>query len=352
MTSTMILTGDVNLMRVTDPEVPFGRVGEELRRADVVFGNLECCLTVPAPGHSVSNEGFFADPVIGGEALRRGGIQAVGIANNVHYGDANIAASIARLDALGIAHTGAGSNLAAARAPVILERGGLRFGFLQRSSVYWPTNHEAHEDASGIAVIRGHTAYHVPYSRLRAGVPPPNRPGVPPDIVTWADKAYLRAFADDIAALRPRVDILVASCHWGLKEDVLDYMTEIAHAAIDAGADIVMGHGPHYSLPVGMHHGKPIFYGLGNLSFHTGHGGRAHGDWLGMLVRAAVGRNGIEEVGFRFVRHTEGNETFWSDPDREADQLADLATRSRAYGAKLVREGAGVIVQPAAAGGA
>jgi len=338
MPMTMILTGDVNLMSVADPAVPFRRVGEELRAADVVFGNLECCLAKP-PSHSIGNEGFFADPVVGGEALRLGGIQAVGIANNVHYGEANILASIARLDALGLPHTGAGRDLAAARAPVILERGGVRFGFLQRSSVYWPTNHEALADAPGIAVIRGHTAYHVPTTRLRPGMPPPNRPGVPPEIVTWADKAYLRAFADDIAALRPRVDVLVASCHWGLREEVLAYMTEIAHAAIAAGADIVMGHGPHYSLPVGMHNGKPIFYGLGNLSFHTGHGGRAHGDWLGMLVRAAVGKGGIADVRFRFVRHDEKNETFWSDPEWEAEALTDLTKRSEPFGAMLTRDG-------------
>ena len=346
MALTMILTGDVNLMKVADPAVPFRRVGAELRQADVVFGNLECCLTVPAT-HSHGNEGFFADPAVGGEALRLGGLQAVGIANNVHYGDANIMASIARLDELEIPHTGAGKDLASARAPVILERGGVRFGFLQRSSVYWPTNHEAHADAIGIAVIRGHTAYQVPAFKTRPEVPPPNRPGVPPEIVTWADAAYLRAFADDVAALRPRVDVLVASFHWGLRKDVLDYMTEIAHAAIDAGADIVMGHGPHYSLPVGMHRGKAIFYGLGNLSFHTGHGGRQHGDWLGMLVRAGVGRDGIEEVRFRFVRHSEENETYWSAPDREVAELADLAERSAAYGAKLVRKGDEVWVGPA-----
>src|SRR5882757_8329179 len=75
---------------------------------------------------------------------------------------------IRRLDQLGIPHAGAGANLAAARAPVILERDGVRFGFLQRSSVYWPTNHEARKDATGIAVIRGHTAYHVPVFKTRA----------------------------------------------------------------------------------------------------------------------------------------------------------------------------------------
>ena len=348
MAAKMILTGDVNLMNVADPAVPFALVGDELRQADVVFSNLECCLAVPARGHSVSNEGFFADPVLGGEALRRGGIQAVGIANNVHYGDAHITASIARLDELGIAHAGAGANLAAARAPVVLERAGMRFGFLQRSSVYWPTNHEAREDAAGIAVIRGHTAYHVPVFKTRVGMPPPNRPGVPPDIITWADAAYLRAFTDDIAALRPQVDIVVASCHWGLNKDVLQYMTEIAHAAIDAGADIVMGHGPHYSLPVGTHKGKPIFYGLGNLSFDTGHGGRKHGDWLGMVVRATAGRNGIADVGFGFVRHNDRNETVPCGLDKEADALADIVARSAPLGARLHRDGDQVRVESGA----
>jgi hypothetical protein len=53
---TMILTGDVNLMNVTDPAVPFALVGDELHGADVVFSNLECCLVAPPPNHSASNE--------------------------------------------------------------------------------------------------------------------------------------------------------------------------------------------------------------------------------------------------------------------------------------------------------
>jgi len=339
MALKMILTGDVNLMNVTDPNVPFARIGEEFRKADVVFSNLECCLVERPDGHSVSNEGFFADPRVGGEALRQASVSAVGIANNVHYGEANIRASIARLDALGIPHTGAGADLAAASAPVVLERGGMRFGFLQRSSVYWPTNHEAHKDATGIAVIRGHTAYQVPAFKIRPDVPPPNRPGIPPEIVTWADAAYLATFTAEIAALRPRVDILVASCHWGLGKDVLQYMREIAHAAIDTGADIVMGHGPHYSLPVEVYRGKPIFYGLGNLSFHTGHGGRKHGDWIGMVVRAAVSRQRLKGVTFQFARHNENNETILCNLAREADELADIVKRSAAFGTKFVTEG-------------
>jgi hypothetical protein len=51
----------------------------------------------------------------------------VGIANNVNYGAENIAASIAKLDQLGLLHTGAGVNLAAARAPAIMARAAARF---------------------------------------------------------------------------------------------------------------------------------------------------------------------------------------------------------------------------------
>src|SRR5437899_4920658 len=141
MATKMILTGAGNLMNVTDPAVPFALVKDEFRATEIVFCNLECCLYQPPTAHSLEREGFFADPVVAGEALRSAGVQAVGLANNVNYGEAAIMASIARLDELGIAHTGAGANRASARTPVIFERDGVRFSFLQRSSVYWPTNH-------------------------------------------------------------------------------------------------------------------------------------------------------------------------------------------------------------------
>ena len=328
----MILTGDVNLMNVDDPAVPFARVRDELHAADIVFSNLECCLCEPSAGHAAENEGFFASPLVGGEALRRAGIAAVGIANNVNYGDAAITASIARLDALGIPHTGAGANAAAARAPVIVERNGIRYGFLQRSSVYWPTNHEAGASSTGIAVIRGHTAYQVPVHNTG---PPMNRPGIPPVIVTWAGPDYLRAFTDDIAALRAQADVVVASCHWGLHKEVLAYMREIGRAAIDAGADIVVGHGPHYALPVEVYRGKAICYGLGSFSFHTGHGGRRHNDWIGMIANVTITGHAVSGVGFRLVRHNVGNETVFCRLVDEPAELADIRTRSAEYGTRF-----------------
>jgi poly-gamma-glutamate capsule biosynthesis protein CapA/YwtB (metallophosphatase superfamily) len=336
MATKMILTGDVNLMNVTDPRMPFSLVEGEFRAADLVFSNLECCLYEPAGGHSVEHEGFYADPSVAGEALKSAGIHAVGVANNVNYGEAAIIGSIARLDEIGIAHTGAGANRAAARAPVILERDGVRFGFLQRSSIYWPTNHEAGDNSAGIAVIRGHTAYHVP---LHASRPPANRPGIPPEIVTWADPAYLQWLDEDISDLRRRAAVVIASFHWGLHEEVLHYMAEIAHRAIDAGAGMVIGHGPHFSLPVEVYKGKPIFYGLGSFSFHTGHGGRRHGDWLGMMVRAICDGGRIEKATFQFVRHDDRNRTVPRALADEGAAFDRIARESAGLGAKLVAQG-------------
>ena len=338
MRTTLLLAGDVNLMNVADASAPFARAVPLLEQADVRFANLECCLYQPGEAQSAGDEGFYAPPAAG-EALRIAGFDAVGNANNVNYGAEAIRASLRRLKELGIPSTGAGDNRDAARAPAIVERNGVRVGFLQRTSVYWPTNHEAGERSPGVAVVRGHTAYQVPAYKMRPEIPPMNRPGLPPVIVTWADRDYLARYREEIAALRSRVDILVASHHWGLHQDVLEYMTEIAHAAIDAGADIVVGHGPHYSLPVEFHRDRPIFYGLGSFSFHTGHGGRKHGDWVGMLARVVMEDRQARRVSFRFVRHNDANETVLRAPRDEEDALVDLTERSARRGTRIKADG-------------
>jgi poly-gamma-glutamate capsule biosynthesis protein CapA/YwtB (metallophosphatase superfamily) len=340
----LIITGDVNLMNVTDARVPFELVAEEFRSTDLVFSNLECCLYDPPRSHSVDNEGFFVNPVIGGDALTGAAVRVVGLANNVNYGDEAILGSISQLELRGIAHTGAGHNLTAASSPAIVESKGVRVGFLQRTSVYWPTHHEAREHSAGVAVIRGNTAYQVPMHKVRPEIPPMNRPGLPPVIVTWAEPKYLQSFQADIAALRARADFVVASCHWGLWEDVLEYMREIAHAAIDAGANIVVGHGPHYSLPVELYKGCPIFYGLGSFSFHTGHNGRKHGDWVGMMPRIWIEGNGIREVSFQFVRHNDQNRTVLCPLSAEQAALEKIVKRSAEYGTKLMPRGEQVFV--------
>jgi poly-gamma-glutamate capsule biosynthesis protein CapA/YwtB (metallophosphatase superfamily) len=178
----------------------------------------------------------------------------------------------------------------------------------------------------------------------RAGVPPANRPGVPPAILTWADAKSLAEFTSDLRALRARADIVVASHHWGLFEEVLDYQVEIAHAAIDAGADVVMGHGPHYACAVEMYRGKPIFYGLGSFSFHTGHGGRAHGNWVGLLARLTFDDSALVEVAFSMVRHNERNETYVCDPRRDTEAADPIMRRCDTLGTTLMMSDSDMMV--------
>ena len=218
----MILTGDVNLMNVDDPAVPFARVRDELRAADIVFSNLECCLYEPPSGHAVGERGllrFTADRWRGTASCRyrRGRHRQQRELWRCRDHRLDRPARRARYSA----HRRRRKRRRRTRARSSCERNGIRYGFLQRSSVYWPTNHEAGANSTGIAVIRAHTAYQVPMHKTRPEMPPMNRPGIPPVIITWADPDYLRTFTDDIAALRARADIVVASCHWGLHKEVL-----------------------------------------------------------------------------------------------------------------------------------
>jgi poly-gamma-glutamate synthesis protein (capsule biosynthesis protein) len=342
LATTLIITGDVNLMNVTDASAPFARVRDTLASGDIRFANLECCFYQPAGARSLSDEGFYATPVVA-QALRLAGFDAVGTANNVNYGTEAILSSLKTLDELGVAHTGSGANTVAAHAPALVHAKGVKAGFLQRTSVYWPTNHEAGEHSPGVAALRGETAYRVPAHKFRADVPPMNRPGIPPEVITWAEPRYLQRLREDVARVRKEADIVIASHHWGLHQDVLQYMIDIAHAAIDAGADAVVGHGPHYSLPVEIYKGKPIFYGLGSFSFHTGHGGRKHGDWVGMMARLVV--DGAKTTAaFRFVRHNDKNETFFPNPDSEQATLEELKKRGAAFGTKYAISGDEVTV--------
>jgi poly-gamma-glutamate capsule biosynthesis protein CapA/YwtB (metallophosphatase superfamily) len=343
MKRVLMLTGDVNLVNVTDSRVPFARIASTLQRADVLFGNLECCFYEPPGGHAPDREGFYA-PLASAQALVIGGFRAVGIANNVNYGDEAIRCSLGRLAGLGIVFTGAGLNRQAARAPAVVTHQGLRFGFVQRTSVYWATGHEATDDSPGVAVLTGRTAYEPMLQTRRAGVPPANRPGLPAAVITWADPRSLAEFTGDLRALRAEADVVVASHHWGLGEDVLDYQVEIAHAAIDTGADVVMGHGPHHACAVEMYRGKPVFYGLGSFSFHTGHGGRAHGDWVGLLARLTYDDATLVEVAVSMVRHNERNETYVCDPRQDKDAFEQIARRCDKHGTTLAISGNELVV--------
>ncbi|WP_461824017.1 CapA family protein [Blautia stercoris] len=63
--------------------------------------------------------------------------------------------------------------------------------------------------------------------------------------------------------------VIIASFHWGEEkaEYPNDVQVELAHAAIDAGADLVLGHHPHVLQGIEQYKGKNIVYSLGNFCF-------------------------------------------------------------------------------------
>ncbi len=334
MKQTMILTGDVNLQGITDTTVPFSRVGEILRRADVVFGNLETCLYDPGEERD-EYEGFYAGSA-SGPTLTQGGYRVVGCANNVIYGSEAIQASLAQLDELGILHTGAGINRKAAHMPAVFETKGTRFGFLQHTSQYWAVGHEAGEKSTGVAAIKAYTAYQ---PRLDW-----NRPGAPPTIITWTDPEYLADFKQEIVSLRQQVDVVISSHHWGYRDDVLQYQVELAHAAIDSGADIVVGHGHHAPLGIEIYKDKPILYTLGNFYFRLGHPGIELSGWIGLMIRVTLEDRKIVKVTCSPVRHGQLYETIIRSVNEEREAMEHIAALSQKYGTAIDLSGDEAVV--------
>jgi poly-gamma-glutamate capsule biosynthesis protein CapA/YwtB (metallophosphatase superfamily) len=167
---------------------------------------------------------------------------------------------------------------------------------------------------------------------------------MPPEIVTWADPAALAQFREDLVALRGQADVVIASHHWGLDHEVLDYQVQIAHTAIDAGADLVMGHGPHMPLGIEIYQDKPIFYGVGSFSFETGHRGRTHPDWIGLMLHVATEDRGLVRAAFSFVRHNAQNETVRRPIAIEQSELDCLRHLSARFATALEVEGDEVVV--------
>jgi len=349
--STVMLTGDVNLLGVEDVEVPFRKVRETLAQADCVFGNLECCLYDPEtprgpmmPDLRSGYDGFWA-PTRTGQALLHAGFRCVGNANNQNYGHKAILSSNDTLDKLGIPHVGTGRNKAEARTPAIVTRNGKRFGFLQRTCQYWPNHHEATEASPGVATIKVHTAYEPVY--YKDGTLPPNRPGLPPKILTWVDPKYMQEFQQDVKDLRAQSDIVVSSHHMGHKGDILEFQSEIAHAAIDCGADVVVAHAEHYPLGIEVYRGKPIFYGLSSFCFIRSNKRFLRG-WVGVVPKIAFdARNQVARIGFMLVRQADDGEITFRPISEEAAALSDIRKYSERFKTVLQPAADDVIVSSA-----
>ena len=252
----LLAVGDVMLgryiakvMNSRGADYPFQEVAANLKRGDIVFGNLEAvvCDDGLAPVFPDKPFNFHASPSAA-KALKTAGFHVMSLANNhaMDYGPEALAETRRLLEENGIIAFGAGEDIAAARTSVIITAKGVRFAFL------------------GYGVAHSRRVY-----ARRSG------PGIAPIEINMIRK--------DIEAIRGKVDVLVVSLHWGKEYDTIpsQKQRQEAHQIIDWGADLILGHHPHVMQGIETYKGKVIAYSLGNFVFDQKKDGA---DWSIMLA--------------------------------------------------------------------
>ncbi|MBI2868163.1 MAG: CapA family protein [Chloroflexi bacterium] len=257
---TLCAVGDVLLDR-EKPASAFAQVKEVFRQADILFGNCEGVYTETKARNPIAWGALSMHPR-NMEGVAAAGFHVMSFANNhnLDKGYEGFFDTLALLRKHGIASVGAGKSIAEARAPVIVKRGKTRVAFLAYASVFMP-GYEAGPTKPGLAPVRAHTFYH----QVELG-----NPATHPEILSFAYPKDLAAMKEDIRKTRGQADIVVASYHWGIHNEpavIADYEKEIGRAAVDAGADLVLGHHQHILKGIEVYKGKVIFYGMGNFIF-------------------------------------------------------------------------------------
>jgi poly-gamma-glutamate synthesis protein (capsule biosynthesis protein) len=232
------LAGDALLRE--GPDYPLGALAPLLRGADLAIANLECAICAPAERwHGAPKAYYFRAPPLAGQVLQDAGIGLVSLANNhvLDYDVQGLLETLRILDAHGIAHAGAGADLAAAQAPVIVERKGVRIGMAAFCD---------HQDDFAATV---------------------EHPGM-----AWLglhdEAAAIDAFARALAPLRAEgVRWPILSLHWGpnMVGEPTPHQRRLARAAIEVGWKVVYGHSAHVFQGVELHEGCPILYAAGDL---------------------------------------------------------------------------------------
>jgi poly-gamma-glutamate capsule biosynthesis protein CapA/YwtB (metallophosphatase superfamily) len=263
----LLLGGDVMLSRhvgrlarsKADPASPFRDLAPVLQSADLAFVNLEAPFSDRGP---VVEKGmiFKAEPeMVAG--LELAGIDIVSTANN-HARDCGGHGVEFTLDWLArhnIATVGSAKSSDEAHAGTVLERNGIRFGFLAYTYDQSNGNHTDTDDRVAVMDVK----------RMRR----------------------------DVQSLTQRADVIIVSMHAGNEyaPKPTSRQVEFAHAAIEEGARVVAGHHPHVTQPWEKYGAGVIFYSLGNLVFdqfqraETQHGLLAEVEFEGkVLVRAGV----------------------------------------------------------------
>jgi poly-gamma-glutamate synthesis protein (capsule biosynthesis protein) len=259
---SFLATGDVGPVHGPKDGFPIERYTELVRPVmqgvDLRFGNCE---------RQYSNRGANArgddgqphgrQPPEMAKIFTDCGFDAVTVANNHmwDFGPEALLDTRALLIEKGIVPTGAGKDLDEAREPAIVEKNGVKVGFLGYCSVI-PAGGEAGKGKIGIAPLRVKTQYEGrgPHSPVR--------------VLTEPDEDDLKMILEDIRKLRKKVDVVMVAFHWGViwvPRVIADYQVTVAHACIDAGADMIIGHHAHVPKAIEMYKGKAIFYSLSNF---------------------------------------------------------------------------------------
>ncbi|MFF7331806.1 CapA family protein [Streptomyces sp. NPDC008150] len=296
-------------------EPEFTQVLEGLRSSDVTYAHVETNFgeyaEVGAPARSDSLGSYFLTDPRAAHDLRRAGVDLASLANNhsFDFGAPGILSTMRHCDAAGIAHAGTGRDLEEAREPAYLETRKGRVALVSVSS-----GNSAHEWATppkatlpgrtGVNPLRTTMSYVVPEADARrlkeiwanlgiplqrgGGVAQPTGPEfqLPMPGSTWGANRFVTGDHHEIRSALHRFDLagnlrsvgeaatmadLVLVAHHfsnseGTRGDVPPgFVREFAHACIDEGADIYVGHGWHKTLGIEIYKGRPIVYGIGNF---------------------------------------------------------------------------------------
>jgi poly-gamma-glutamate capsule biosynthesis protein CapA/YwtB (metallophosphatase superfamily) len=247
--TTIAAVGDIMLGRRvgdrhrSDPSAPLKPLAKRLAAAEITVGNFES--TLSAAGAPRQGGDSFAASTRVTPGLRAAGFDLMSLANNHvgDYGDRALRQTLSRFASAGIKTVGAGRSLAAARRPVIVERDGVRIGFLAVDSI-------------------GETPA---ATRSRPGA---NRLNMPPRTGPL-NRSQLQRISSDIRGLSKQVDVAVVITHWGTQytHRPEPSQRQAARAFADAGADLVIGGHPHWVQGFEMAGSAVVVHSLGNFVF-------------------------------------------------------------------------------------
>jgi len=300
---TIALTGDSIIMqRVSVYKEPEStRLFDLIRGADAAFTNLETLLhdyEMP-PAHESGGTWMRTDPALIKE-ITWAGFDMVSRANN-HAGDfgvpgAQMTSKYVR-DA-GLVEAGVGNSLAEAREAKFLETPKARIALISAASTFTPHSRAGNTRGDmparpGLNPLRFTTTYIVTPERLAdlrrvnselTGNPPGTGEsfnfggrryiaGPKPGTRTEPNKEDVEEIARVVRSAKALADIVIVSLHChesGANRSVpADFIATFAHAVVDAGADVFVGHGPHVLRGIEVYKGKPIFYSLANFIFQN-----------------------------------------------------------------------------------